>query len=371
MRTRMLIAAGLMFGVVVTVAGRPPAQSTAPAPEFVAAMERGEALLKTRKYDEAIREFKQANELQNKQSAAAFFGIGRVYHAMGAYKTEAEACADGLKFVGENKALAASLHNQRGMALAAQAEKNTDKVIKEAETEFRAVLTLTDTLPIASYNLGVMLMRQSRDDEGRTALQAYVDSGARASEVALAKSMIANPRRAREPFAPEFSFTSFDGETINSRDLAGKVVLLDFWGTWCGPCLAATEDLVRIHRKFSADSRFVMIGISSDPPQDKGKVIDYVTAKRMKWIHVQDSPQRPLHRAFDVVKFPTYIVIDHEGVLTEVKQDGQSRTRLEGWGTLMPGAIEDGLKRAMKRLTSSASSPDSFARLGAPGSSLR
>jgi thiol-disulfide isomerase/thioredoxin len=346
-------------------------QGNAADPAVAAAMERGEALLITRKYEEALREFKQANDLQNKQSAAALFGVARAYHSMGAYKTEAEACADGLKFAGGNKSLAASLHNQRGMALAAQAEKNTDKIIKDAEAEFRAVLALTDAMPIASYNLGVMLMRQSRDDEGREALQAYVDSGGRGPQTALARSMIANPRRAREPFAPEFSFTSLDGDSINSRDLAGKVVLLDFWGTWCGPCLAATADLVRIHRKYSADPRFVMIGISSDPPQDKGKVIDYIADKKMNWIHVQDVPRRAIHLAFDVVKFPTYIVIDHEGVMTELKQDGRTRTRLEGWGTSMPGAIEDGIKRALKRLTSSASSPDSFARLGAPGSSWR
>ncbi len=344
--------------VLIAAAAIVAFQGKAADPAVTAAMERGEARLKARNFDEAIREFKQANELQNKQSAAAFFGLSRVYHAMGAYKNEAEACADGLKFVGDNTALAASLHNQRGMALAAQAEKNTDKVIKEAEAEFRAVLTLTDSMPIAAYNLGVMLMRQSRDDEGRAALHLYVDSGPRTSQFALAKSMIANPRRAREPFAPDYSFTSLDGEAMSSQDLAGKVVLLDFWGTWCGPCLAATEDLVRLHKKYSVDPRFVMIGISSDPPKDKDKLLAYIKDRRMNWTHVQDTPQRPFHRAFDVVKFPTYIVIDHEGILTEVKQDGQPRTRLEGWGTFAPSALEDGIKRAMKRLTSSGSSPD-------------
>ena len=71
--------------VLIAAAAIVAFQGNATDPAVVAAMERGEALLKTRKYDEAIREFKQANELQNKQSAAAFLGLGRVYHAMGAY----------------------------------------------------------------------------------------------------------------------------------------------------------------------------------------------------------------------------------------------------------------------------------------------
>lgn len=370
MRVRLLIAASLIVGLGVWVAAQtPPLQNPAQDPATAGALQQGEASLKARRFEEALGVFKRANDLQKKQSAAAFFGISRAYRGLGAYKSEADACADGLKVVGEDKRLAALLHNQRGMALASQAEKNTDKVIKEAEGEFRSVLVLTETMPIAWYNLGAMLLRQSRDDEGRVALQAYLESGARGSEVELAKKMIENPRRGREPFAPEYSFTSLDGDAIRSSELLGKVVLLDFWGTWCGPCREATDDLVRLYKKYSKNPQFVMVGISSDGVNDKGKLVDYINQKGMGWVHVHDMPQRALHRAFDVVKFPTYIVVDPEGVMIEVYQRGVAQTRLEGWGSTMAGQIENGVKRALKKL--SASSPDSFVLLAAPGSSSR
>ena len=368
MRTRMLIAAGLTLGVVVTLSGAPLAQGTAPAPGFAAAIEKGEALLKARKYEEALGAFKQANDLEKKKSAAAFLGISRAYHGLGAFKSEADACADGLKFVGENPSLAAFLHNQRGMALASLAEKNTDKEIKDAEAEFRAAVALTDQMPIAWYNLGVILMKQSRDDDGRAALKNYLDRAVRAPEIELATKMIENPRRAREEYAPDYKFTSLGGEAISSGDLLGKVVLLDFWGTWCGPCRQASEDLVRIYKKYSQQPGFVMLGISSDGPNDKGKVIDYTNSKGMEWPQYIDA-NRAIHRAFDVSQFPTYIVVDPEGVMMTVYQSGRQQTRLLGWGSTMAGQIEDGIKRALKKL--SKSPPDSFARLGAPGSSLR
>lgn len=360
MRLLMLIAAGAIA-----------AFQGAGVDQAAAALDRGEAFLRGRKFVEAIREFKQANDLLGKKSAEALYGLCRTYFQSGDYKRAADVCRDGLAVAGADRVIAASLHNQRGVSLVAQAQRNSDRVIKDAEVEFREVLALTDTMPIARYNLAVMLFRQMRDDEGRAALQAFLESGAAGPEVELAKKMMSDPRRAREVVAPGYSATALDGKRVSSADFAGKIVLLDFWGTWCKPCLAATQDLVRIHRKYADDGRFVMIGISSDPPKDQANLIDYIRDNDMRWVQVHDMPGRAFHRAFDVNAFPTYILIDGGGFIVDMSLDGRPLKRLVGWDKSVPGAIEDGIRRAMKLLTPSASSPGSFALLVAPGSSSR
>ncbi len=194
-----------MFAAIATQARQDQAT---PDPKFTAAMQKGEAALKARRFEEAIDAFKQANAIRNKTSAAAFHGLGRAYHGLGAFKSEAENCAEGLKHVGDDRRLQAMLQNQRGMALFSLADKNTDKEIRDAEAEFRSALVMAEAPPIAWYNLGVVLLKQSRDAEGLVALQAYIDSGVRAPEIDLAKKMIENPRRGRENYAPDYAFAS-------------------------------------------------------------------------------------------------------------------------------------------------------------------
>jgi thiol-disulfide isomerase/thioredoxin len=309
-------------------------QDQAPDPQFTAAMQKGEAALKARRFEEALEAFKQANGMRKKTSAAAFYGIGRAYQGLGAFKSGAESCAEGLKHAGDDRRLQAMLLNQRGMALFSLANKNTAKEIRDAETEFRSALLLPEAPPIAWYNLGIALLKQSRDVEGTAALQAYVDSGARAPEIDLAKKMIDNPRRGREDFAPDYAFASLAGDYISSKDLTGKTVVLDFWGTWCGPCRAATPDLVRLYKKFK-DEPFVMLGISSDKSGDREKWVDYIAKTKMDWPQYLDQ-NRQVIGTFQINAFPTYIVIDTEGIV---------RIRRPGWG---PGTIND-LENAIKK----------------------
>jgi thiol-disulfide isomerase/thioredoxin len=330
--------------VAVIVIAAPVARSAqarqdqaTPDPKFAAAIQKGEVELKTRRFEEAIQTFKQANGIQNKTSAAAFFGLCRAYHGFGAFKNAAEQCAEGLKHVGDDQRLRASLHNQRGMALFSLAKKNTDKEIREAEAEFRSAVLLPEAPPIAWYNLGVMLLKQNRDQEGLVALQSYIDSGARATEVDLARRMIENPRRGREDFAPDYAFASLAGDYINSKELAGKTVLLDFWGTWCGPCRQATPDLVRLYKKFK-DDPFVLLGISSDKASDRAKWEDYITKTKMDWPQFLDL-SRQVHRPFQITAFPTYIVIDTEGIV---------RTRVQGFGPDTMGNLESAIKKSLK-----------------------
>jgi len=65
------------------------------------------------------------------------------------------------------------------------------------------------------------------------------------------------------PTAPDFTLQSLDGERYTLSKLQGKVVLLNFWATWCGPCRREIPDLARIQAKYGAQD-FVVLGISMD-----------------------------------------------------------------------------------------------------------
>ena len=72
------------------------------------------------------------------------------------------------------------------------------------------------------------------------------------------------PIKAVEPVdAPGFTLKSTNGEDITLSDFKGKVVLLDFWATWCGPCMQSIPELVRLQQKYN-DKGLVVLGVSMD-----------------------------------------------------------------------------------------------------------
>lgn len=294
---------------------------------------KGEAELHARGYELALSLFKQANDLQKAPVPQAWLGIGRAYHGMKAYKDEIDACTTGLKYTAGDVALDAQFHNQRGLALMAMAGTNVTKM-PVAETEFRAAVQL---VPVARFNLGVVLLKESHDEEGKAALRTFLDLGATGREADLAEGMIDNPRRARENLSPAFQMTKETGESVTLADLKGKTVLLDFWGTWCGPCRAATPTLVSLNKRYG-DQPFTLVGVSSDAERDYKLWTKYVEVNKMSWFQFFDADRR-IHRLFDVTAFPTYVVIDGDGTV---------RARIEGFGPATGMRLEDQIKSSLK-----------------------
>ncbi|OFW08091.1 MAG: hypothetical protein A3H96_22110 [Acidobacteria bacterium RIFCSPLOWO2_02_FULL_67_36] len=312
--------------------------------EYVAQMKKGDAALRSRKYEDALKAYKKASSLHNKTSAEAYAGMARVYDAMGAYKSAADSWADALENTSGDPLREAVYRNQRGASLFAQSQNGNDKRLKEAEAEFRAALALDETLAIARFNLGVALLRQARDEEGLPELKAFLAAAPRAPHAAEAERMIENPRRARERYAPDFAIVTLDQQRLALEDLKGKVVLLDFWASWCGPCKLATPGLTRLYKKYG-DRPFALVAISLDREESPWR--QYIDENRMTWPQYWDRGGR-IAQLFGVRPIPTYIVLDHEGIV---------RTTKEGWGPGTDGALDGEIGKWLKRIPPTSSAP--------------
>jgi thiol-disulfide isomerase/thioredoxin len=305
----------LLLGIIVATGALVRAQSK--DVEYATTMQKGVQALAQGQNRAALDLFQKANALRDKKSPEAYFGIGKAYFGLRELESAVDGCTEGLKYSGVDKHVEASLHNLRGMSLIALGvQKNTQGEQKAAEADFRAALVLSDKVPLALYNLGVVLLRQDRDEEGIQQLQTFVARGGTAPEVDEARKMIADPRRARLTFAPDFSVPTLGGQRISLQDYRGKVVLLDFWGTWCGPCREFTPTLVEVNKRL-AGQPFVTIGVACAEKSESAWRA-YIDQNKMTWPQYLDT-SRKVMTAFDVHEFPTYILIDHEGVIRDRK----------------------------------------------------
>jgi peroxiredoxin len=310
-------------------------------------LNKGRVLLRREEFDEALKSFKRANEMlrdAGKTCADCFNLMAEAYIGLESYKKAVEVSDQALVLAGDNKKLASQAYNNKGLALQTWANKKDQKKLQAAEAVFRQGLAIAGAIPELRYNLGVMLLQMNRDPEGIAELQQYIDGEPGGKFIETAKKMATNPRRARENYAPDFSFTSSDGKQISLEDLQGKVVLLDFWGTWCGPCVESVPDLRQLHKKYSQDPAFVLIGISSDREEDVWR--EFTEKNKMVWLQYRDRDRR-IQRAFEVSSFPTYVIIDHEGIV---------RHRSVGVSWSGSAGLDSAIKKQMKLIAKSTAS---------------
>jgi len=343
-RVTFLVAAAVAIACAFpTALVRAQATTTesAGAPTYEQEIANGRDLMRRRKFEDALKAFKRANELKGQASAEAFYLMATAYMGLEAYKNVVQTSDKVIEVAANDPAMQAQAYNLKGIAIQKQSDGKDTKKLADAEAALRQATTLNAKFADAHYNLGVVLMQENRDAEGVAELKQYLQLAPEAFNSSGARKMIENPRRAREPFAPDFSFTTAEGEYISLDDLHGKVVVLDFWGTWCPPCVASVPGLRDLNKKYSKDSSFVMISVSSDDDEDKWK--DFIAKEKMIWHQFLDR-DHAIQRAFAIHAFPTYIVLDHDGVI---------RYRSTGLSLDRESALEDAVRKQLKLLTKS------------------
>ena len=108
----------------------------------------------------------------------------------------------------------------------------------------------------------------------------------------------------------DFSFTDLDGKARRLSDYRGKVVLLDFWGVWCAPCVAEAPKLAAIYQKLK-EKGFEVIGIHMG--KEEGAIRKFIGEKGMSWAQTSEEERGVLHRLFRVDGWPTYYLLGKDG----------------------------------------------------------
>jgi len=137
-----------------------------------------------------------------------------------------------------------------------------------------------------------------------------------ASEQKRTAATLADRRKAQEAEigkpAPSFHARTIDGKTVRfPEDYKGKLVMLDFWATWCGPCLHELPGLVKVHEEF-APQGFTVLSVSLDHDEDVATLPEFVKARNMNWPQICDgkSRQSDIVRQYNVNGIPACWLVD-------------------------------------------------------------
>lgn len=111
---------------------------------------------------------------------------------------------------------------------------------------------------------------------------------------------------------PDFDVKDLEGKPLAIANYKGKVVLLDFWATWCGPCVAELPNVLETYTKHHGDG-FEIIGISLD--QDREKLTSFIEKKKMTWRQYFDGKgwENALAEKYGIQSIPATFLLDGEG----------------------------------------------------------
>ena len=282
-------------------------------PKFISSMAEAKKLIHDRQYAFAIDSYKKANKIAGGKDAGCLQGLLDIQMSVADYKA-AGITASALESIAatpQEKAVAEVSH---GRALYLQAgEKGKPELLHAADDAYKAAIANDAKNPSARYADGQVLARLGQTDAAREQFEACLSCiSPKDPSYVRAQHFAANPALSIAKMAPAFTVISLDGSKFNLDAMNGRVVLIDFWATWCGPCNAELPHMKKIAKEF-AGQPLVIISVSWDSDETKWK--NFIAKNEMTWVQYRDA-DHGLSKSFGVEAIPHYFTIDSEGVLT-------------------------------------------------------
>ena len=341
---RSLLAASIVLVSALTAVGQTPAETATGGPtdagayttnpKWVAAMREGKMYLSQRKAAFAKDDFNKANKIAGGSCWECMDGLYSAQLAEGDYKGAIET-------TGKMEALATSpfrksmVEAKRGDAILAKAgEKPKPEQLEQAHEAFQQALTnYPQNLP-ALYRDGETLARMGKMEEAKTCFTQCVALAKPTDPARLrAQHFAEDPTLALKKQAPAFEVTALDGTRFNLDAMGGRVVLIDFWATWCGPCNEELPHVKKIAKEFAGEP-LVILSVSWDDDDTKWR--QFIGKNEMTWMQYRDA-SHALSKAFGVEAIPHYFVIDTDGGLT---------TEMVGSGSNVEGKLKKLIAKA-------------------------
>jgi thiol-disulfide isomerase/thioredoxin len=214
---------------------------------------------------------------------------------------------------------------QSDMERAAQAKESESEAAAAAELE-KGVRALQKEFP-KRPEIMQMLLEIAGDAEGekaRALLQEVTNSAVASDEIKQsAAGELKKLDSVGKPLA--LHFTALDGRDVDVSKLKGKVVLIDFWATWCGPCVAELPHVKEAYDK-NHPKGFEIIGVSLD--QEKANLTEFVSSHNMDWPQYFDGLgwENKFAGQFGITSIPAMWLVDKKGNL----RDLHARADLDG-----------------------------------------
>ncbi|WP_140939301.1 TlpA family protein disulfide reductase [Sphingobacterium lumbrici] len=119
--------------------------------------------------------------------------------------------------------------------------------------------------------------------------------------------------------AYDFTLPDGKGRMFSMKDFKGKVIFIDVWATWCGPCKVQMPFLKEIEEHYHGNEHIVFVGISLDAEKDKDKWLNMIKEKELGGVQLLDSKGESFARKYNIAAIPRFCLIDKNGNWSEVR----------------------------------------------------
>jgi len=305
----------LLTCLLILCASRALAQSGPTDTKAQKTYAEGQDLLKHHQYTFALDAFKKAAK-QDGKCIACDQQIIDLALETGDYKAAMAAGQHIITLVSSPKDIAAAHYLFGTALLRAGSSKHKDDLLTQSHQEFTAALQADPTLNRAIFGDAMALAWLNQDEAAKARFLDYLKvASPEKADYKRAQRYSDRPELVRARMAPAFNVKTIDDRVVSLDDLAGKVVLIDFWATWCGPCREALPHVHEIAKKF-AGQPLVVMSISLDSDDQKWR--DFVGKNEMTWLQTRDGGfDGKVATMFGVHAIPATFTIDADGVLQD------------------------------------------------------